>query len=281
MKYYEAIREVRKFSKDDFLYICFIEKQYRYDVAMIYIVCHTFIQLLRRPHTDMMLTRIKLQWWRDSIDSIFHGSYNADHPLLNELNVVVKKYTLSNMFVYMLDACDDYIAGQVRTRQNFIQFLQQTYGYMFDMISSITQDNNYHHNRNICISYGIIYYLRTIRYSMHNGLPIMYDDLHTVIQNSSKDMQINLSASKEVLFEIKLLIQETKKYTQLTNDQTCAELYSFYTRITNYYIDIVEKCSYDVIHHNLEIYRGWFDCKLFYKHMLGSLFCLLSVSSQN
>jgi phytoene synthase len=84
-------REVRQFDRDRFVTALFAPADRREALLALY-AFNLEIAQIREHASEPMLGRIRLQWWRDTVEAAFAGTNSIAHPVAQALAAVISAY---------------------------------------------------------------------------------------------------------------------------------------------------------------------------------------------
>lgn len=97
-------QEVRRHDRDRFIGTLFAPSDRRDDLCALY-AFNLEIARVREAVREPMMGRVRLQWWRDTLEAIYSGAAPPKHPVAEPLAEAIKGRGLSRLhFERLLDA---------------------------------------------------------------------------------------------------------------------------------------------------------------------------------
>lgn len=129
---------VRRGDRDRYLTVLFAAPERRRDLLALY-AFNLEIARARESVNEPMLGLVRLQWWRDSLDTIFAGGVVRSHPVAIALAHAVEKHGLARApFERMLAARErDMDASPIPDRQALLAYAEATTAPILEQASRI------------------------------------------------------------------------------------------------------------------------------------------------
>jgi phytoene synthase len=128
---------VRQHDKDRFLASMFAPEDRQEHLLAVYAFA---VEITRIPRlvSDPQIGEIRLQWWRDTIGSLFDGK-DQEHPVASALAKAVAAHRLPiHPFINMIDARQfDLYADQMPSLNDLEGYLGETDGAVFQLASLV------------------------------------------------------------------------------------------------------------------------------------------------
>ena len=98
-----AAGEIRRFDRDRFVTVLFAPDDRREALFTLY-AFNLEVARIRELVSEATLGEIRLQWWRDTLETLFNAGHVA-HPLAEDLGKIIRQYGLSRfLFERLLDS---------------------------------------------------------------------------------------------------------------------------------------------------------------------------------
>lgn len=189
---------VRNHDKDRFLTGLFAAEANRDGLFALY-AFNLEISCIREKVSDALPGEVRLQWWRDTINGMEHGSV-SDHPVAHAFVETVKKYDLpTGIILNLLEArCFDLYDDPMPDMHTLEGYLGETASIMFLLASMILTRSRAETLADACghagVSYALVNLLRALPWhSRRNQLYIPAD----ILKRHSADPQAIFSLTED------------------------------------------------------------------------------------
>src|SRR5215469_14873091 len=108
-------RLLRQHDRDRFLTALFAPAERREDLFALYAFNYE-VARVREVVTEPLLGRIRLEWWRESLDAIYAGAPVRRHEVVEPLAAAIRRHGLSREhFDRLIDAREEDLADAAPT----------------------------------------------------------------------------------------------------------------------------------------------------------------------
>ena len=153
--------QVRTFDRDRYLTVIATSKEFRSALFVLY-AFNLEISKTRETVSEPMLGRIRLQWWREAIEGIYHGT-PCNHEVVIALASIVKDHSLSReLFDGLIDGREfDLEEREPRNIQELEAYVRSTSGNLLRLVAEITGADDEAANR-LGIAWALVGLMKSI-----------------------------------------------------------------------------------------------------------------------
>lgn len=269
----ELTAQIKQYDYYRYLCTLLMPADKNIDMAMI-LAFNNELARIKYNISEPMAGHIRLQWWRDAIDEIYHTMPFAHaHPLVNRLyRVVMDNNIEKSLFDGLIDSYETDMEKQPPEDLIALKnYLADVYGGVFNLQLSINSSNvgqaSYHGG----IVFGLADILHKIKYDLSNNIIMLPRSLLNDAGISEDDLKEgrNLTNVPNI---IKILCDEAESHLKIYKSLPKNAGYIFTPlAVAKGVIKIIRKNNYDIFKINFETRRFYLQIKILLNRFFGVL----------
>ncbi|CAF3753528.1 unnamed protein product [Adineta steineri] len=295
--YTYCINSVRKADYENFLCTGLLRPSFIQRPAMAIRALNVELALIRDQVSNTQIGQMRLQFWRETIDSIYSSinentNRKINHPVAREINLSIKYNQLSKLWFHRLIksreiTLNDMPFSDIEQLENYLeQSITPTYYLLLELAKQRTLNTD-HIASHLGRSQGLINIVRGIPYNAHKRrclIPLSYLNEHKVSQQDIINGQFSNEQFRQVIYQlcnrscfhlqktIELFEQDkTFQKQSLFSSSTNSTRSLFLPIIVIYdYLKRIKNIDFDLTNKHINERNPWLIWNLYKYKMFGS-----------
>lgn len=236
-------------------------------------------EIAKIPETvsDPMLGLIRLQWWREAIESLYKGVVRK-HEVVTDLHKALQQQPLSQaLFEKLLTARESDLDDEPpATLDALIDYAEGTSSTLFQLALEVLDARNDHTDeaaRHLGIAWALIGYIRAFRFhgaSRRVLFPIQLLEAQQLTMDNIRAGHL-LERLPAVIRKLAETSEQHLRATyalQHTLPSSALPVF-LHATMASHFLSRLKKADYDILHHDLESHRIRLQLRLFVSALRG------------
>lgn len=267
---------VRTSDNDRYLCSLFASAEQREGLFALY-AFNSEVARIPEIVSDPMLGLIRLQWWREAIDSLY-GSTPRQHEVITALHNLLAHRPLSHaLFEKIITAREmDLDEAPPATLSALVSYAEDTSASLLQLaleVLDISDDTAREAAHHLGIAWALIGYIRAFRFHLASKRLLLPQELLDA-EHLSVDDIFTGRFPERIIPVIRILATEAERHLALTyaskkSIPAHALPVFLHATMASHFLKQLKKSHYDILHHDLESRRTSLQLGLFISALTG------------